>query len=456
MIRAMSSDEFDQKAETATATSGESETGPAKPKLKTRHDVVFVDDELEEIQRSVGFNPRMFIKNEFKTLKKFCNGRKMHQRHLNFLFDKYLRYKDDVYLREFRMKTLDMKETFDKKDKLMREISEIFIPSIYMKDFAGLEPPHSLYEVTFARWVIMSYLFCAEPIPDLILNLFAILRQRFNLQVSATMYAFNVEQIVTLFGEQMRPSSTQKFFVKLMKQLPKDKEYSMGDIVRMGIKYPIMFYPLKQFRVHMRRLYGGDKFWNEPVFDPKTKKTTYLERKNLKSKLKSLDIEKGYEQHFENQEAALKETARVILADIMDLNQESGAFLTLNPHKTSSKIDTIDDIIADRAKRQIGFHMAKKIIVEADLPYPKETQQYLDDSHIEYGLYDTRFNDHLSEQDLTYNNSTGRRSWVLKYTHYEEGREDEVLKEVEIDHEPEFRDDLDDEDDDETGSWDGR
>ena len=39
--------------------------------------------------------------------------------------------------------------------------------------------------------------------------------------------------------------------------------------------------------------------------------------------------------------------------------------------------------------------MAKKIIVETGLPYPKETQQYLDDSRIEFGLYDTRFNDHL-------------------------------------------------------------
>ena len=119
----------------------------------------------------------------------------------------------------------------------------------------------------------------------------------------------------------------------------------------MGIKYPIMFYPLKQFRVHMRRLFGGDKFWNEPVFDPRTKKTTYKERKNLKSKLKSLDIAKGYEEHFEDQDVALKQTARVIIADIMDLNQDSGELLALNPNSNSSKIDIIDDVIADRVKR---------------------------------------------------------------------------------------------------------
>lgn len=434
------------KAEVAVqAGEGEAATGE-KAKLKTRHDVVFVDDDLEEIQRSVGFSPSMFIKNEFKVLKKFCNGRKIHQRHLNFLFNKYLTG-DDVYLRDFRVKTNDIKDTFDKKEKLMREMSEIFIPSIYMKDFSGLEPPHSLNEVTFPRWVIMTYMFCAEPIPDLILNLFAILRQRFNLQVTATMFAFNVEQIVSLFGEQLRPSSTQKYLIKLMKQLPKDKEFSIGEIVQMGIKYPLMFYPLKQFRVHVRRLFGGDKFWNEPVFNPKTKVTTWKERKNLKSKLSTLGIEKGYEMHFETQEAAQKETARMILADIMDLNPESGALLTLNPHKTSSKIEVIDEAVADRAKRAIGFHIAKKIIVEADLPYPK-TQHYLDDAAIEYGLYDTRFHDDHSDQDLTYNNSTGRRSWILKYMNYEEGLEGEVLKEIEIDHEPDFRDDLDDDESD--------
>ena len=125
----------------------------------------------------------------------------------------------------------------------------------------------------------------------------------------------------------------------------------------------------------------------------------------------------------------------------------------LNPHKTSKKIEVIDDIVADRAKRAIGFHMAKKIIIEADLPYPKDTQHYLDDAAIDFGLYDTRFHDDLSGQDLTYNNSTGRRSWILKYTHYEEGQEDEVLKEIEIDHEPEFRDDEEEEDDDDDDTY---
>jgi hypothetical protein len=419
---------------------------PNDKKVKTRHEVVFVDDDLEEIEKSVGFSPGLFIKNEFKVLKKFCNSRKVHQRHLNFLFNKYLS-SEDVYLRQFRVRTLDMKEQFDTKEKLMREISEIFFPSIYMKDFVGLEPAFSLNEVTFARWFILTYIFCAEPIPDLILNLFAILRQRFNLQVTATMFAFNVEQIVSLFGELVQPSATRTFFLKLLRALPKDKEFSIGEVIQMGIKYPLMFYALKQFRVHVRRIFGGDKFWNEPIWDKKGKKiVSWKERKNLKSKVAAtLHIEKGYEVHFESQEAAHKETARVLLADIMDA--KVGA-MALNPHKTSTTIKAVDDTIATHVKRSIGFHVAKKIIVEADLEYPKETQGFLDDSNIEYGLQDSRFHDTLSDQHLTYNNSTGRRSWVLKYMHYEDGRQEEVLKEVEIDHEPAFRDDLEEEEED--------
>ena len=148
--------------------------------VKTRHNVVFVDDDLEEIKRGIGFSPNIFIKNEFKVLKKFCNSRKIHQRHLNFIFAKYLSA-DDVYLRDFRVKALDVKDHFDGKEKIMKEIAEIFIPSMYQKPFKGLEKAYSLYEVSFARFIILTYILCAEPIPDLILNLFAILRQRFNL-----------------------------------------------------------------------------------------------------------------------------------------------------------------------------------------------------------------------------------------------------------------------------------
>ena len=121
-----------------TDDAASSEAGEAPPQeggnsaVKTRHNVVFVDEDLEEIKRGIGFSPNIFIKNEFKVLKKFCNSRKIHQRHLNFIFAKYLSG-DDIYLRDFRVRALDVKEIFDKKDKIMKEIAEIFIPTMYQK-----------------------------------------------------------------------------------------------------------------------------------------------------------------------------------------------------------------------------------------------------------------------------------------------------------------------------------
>jgi len=60
----------------------------APAKQKKGIDVVFVDDDPLEVAKSVGFSPSMFINGEFKTLKKFCNARKLHQRHLNQLFNR--------------------------------------------------------------------------------------------------------------------------------------------------------------------------------------------------------------------------------------------------------------------------------------------------------------------------------------------------------------------------------
>ena len=118
--------------------------------------------------------------------------------------------------------------------------------------------------------------------------------------------------------------------------------------------------------------------------------------------------------------------------------------LQLNPEKTSMNLVEIDDGVANQVKLSIGYHLAKKIILESQLPLVVdfEKQAFLDEGLIDKGDLDLRFTDELSGQDLTYNMSTGRRSWVLKFMNYEEGKEDEVLREVEIDHEPKNREDF--------------
>jgi hypothetical protein len=422
-----------QASNTAAPTEGGEGGGDSAPapgaKPKKGIDVVFVDDDPLEIAKSVGFSPTLFLPGEFNTLKKFCNARKLHQRHLNQLFKRYLS-KDEVYLRDFRVRVLDVKEEFDDMSLLYREVCEIFVPMLYQKPFNGLKKAHSMDEVTFPRFVILTYIFCAMPMPDLIFEMFCILKQKFNLKTSATTFAYNVEQLSSIMTEEFEDTWTLKMLRSLLKELPPDKEYDVGTTIKMAIKYPLIFYFIKRFRKHLRRIFLGDKFWDAA--------------KALKTKLKELEIKKGYEAHFQSERAATLATNRAILADIY--GQPIGAAcLTSDPHPL---IDKIDDTVATHLKKSIGYNMARKLILESELPlkFKNETsQQYITGaSHcpIEVGDADTRFHDNLSEQDLKYDNGTGRRAWVCRYTDYDD--EDKVLKEIDIDVTPEMQDNWDD------------
>jgi len=45
----------------------------------------------------------------------------------------------------------------------------------------------------------------------------------------------------------------------LLRELPKDRELSIGHCIKLAIKYPLMFYMVKRFRQHIRRIFLGDK-----------------------------------------------------------------------------------------------------------------------------------------------------------------------------------------------------
>jgi hypothetical protein len=403
--------------------------GPAKKGGKPKHDVVFVDDDPEEIRISVGFSPSLFIGKEWSTLKKFCNARGLHQRHLNQLFKRYLS-KEDVYLRDFRVRTLDVKEELDDMSRLYREITEIFIPMIYQKEFTGLEKCHSLNECTFARFVIITYIFLAQPYPDLFFELFCLLRQRFNLKTSATFYAHNMEQMVSVMCEELEPSHTRKYMMATLQDLPKDKEFSFGSCIQMALKYPLMFYMLKRFRQHIRRIFLGDKFWNAA--------------KSLKTKLPELGIKKGFEVHFRNEHTARLATCRALISDVYNL-PVGKMVINSDPYP---EIEYLDASVCNHLKKSLGYKLAKKLILESELPYTTENQAFLT-FPVERGDEDSRFHDNLSDQDLKYNNATGRRAWVCKYVHHED--HSRVLKEIDIDRPPETPDDWGGDEDDEHG-----
>jgi hypothetical protein len=395
-----------------------------KPKIKTRHDVVFVDDDEEEIEQSVGFSPSMFIGKEFDTLKKFCNKRGVHQRHLNFLFKKYLSG-DDIYLREFRVNAFDLKDQFDSHSKVLRELSEIFFPMIYQRELGGLKKPQSLSEVTFPRFVIITYIFCAQPIPDLILELFAILRQRFNLKLDATIHAYNLEQMVSLFAEHLKSSATLEYMLQMFRKVRKDSEFTIGEVIRIAIKYPLSFYVLKSFQKHVRRMFLGDKFW--------------ANQKKLKTKCGELELPKKYDELFANEDFATLTTVKAMINDIFDLPLGKAV---INLETKQDKLAELDENVCNQLKKSIGYNMAHRLIKDSQLPFPTEGQYWLN-GKILHAVEDEKYEDTLSGEYLVYNASSGKRAWVVRYAHYDSG---DILKEIEIEEEPMWPDsDSDDE-----------
>lgn len=359
-------------------------------------ETVFVDDDPSEIKKSVGFSPDIFKGREFATLKAFCNKRDVHQRHLNAVWKRYMST-DEVYIREFRVRTLDMKEAFTSKSKLYQEISEIYIPTIFMKDFSGLQEGHSMEEVSFPRFIIMSYIFCAQPIPDLIFDFIAILRQRFNLQLSAIMFAFNFEQMVRVLGEELKPSASKKYLLQLCEKFRKDEELSVGAIITMGIKYPLLFYQLKRFRTHFRRLFLGDIFWRE--------------RPKLKTKLGELGLGKGFDIDFTSEAAATRATARCLLKDVL-FHAEHDYEMKLTD-VVEAPLKEISDTACTLLKKTLGFQLARSLILESELPF--SPQEFLLDARIATGGEEQRITDHLSREDFLYHVATGKTAWILRY-----------------------------------------
>jgi hypothetical protein len=111
-------------------------------------------------------------------------------------------------------------------------------------------------------------------------------------------------------------------------------------------------------------------------------------------------------------------------------------------------IEYLDASVCNHLKRSLGYKLAKKLILESELPYTTENQAFLT-FPVERGDEDSRFHDNLSEQDLKYNNATGRRAWVCKYVHHED--HSRALKEIDIDRPPVTPDDWGDHDEEEEG-----
>ena len=72
-----------------------------------------------------------------------------------------------------------------------------------MKEFPGLDSVSSSSGevVSFARFIIMSYIFCAEQNPDLIFNFITILKRKLIINTNIRLQIYNVNLLLKLMLE---------------------------------------------------------------------------------------------------------------------------------------------------------------------------------------------------------------------------------------------------------------
>jgi hypothetical protein len=429
-------------------------------------DVLHVNDDEQDPNYGIGFSKTMFKPKEWNLLKTFCNKKGVFQTDLNHLFNIYLT-NEEVYLRQFRVKVTETKKKFTEHSLLNFEISDVYIPQLFMRPFHGLEKPAEFDEVTFPRFVVLGYTFCTQPMTDMIYEYFSIMRQNYNLQLPATMFSFNVLETVKVLSEEMDQQTSGLLYVYQKINPANDTEYTLEDVIRFGIRYPVMFYPLQRFRLHFRRLIFGDKFW--------------ANKKPTKTKFpKEFGAFKGKSPGYENEAAANVETARSIIADYQldlqlelinaraviekrqtliaaaqamgevhnddhedtreelktegDVQGKKNAYANLRlpptkptvPMRTkeSSPVEFVTAEILARMKADIGYKLARDVVRDSKLPYA-EGQAFMD--YPEELDENERIYDNKVHREFMYNVGTGTSAWVQPFV---SEADDEIVRET--------------------------
>ena len=383
-------------------------------------------------------------------MKAYCNKQKIKQTDLNHLFKIYLS-SDEIYLREFRVATTDTKTYFERPNQQMLqfEIADIFLPALFSKQHDVLPTPDEFEECTFTRFVIVGYIFCAQPLTDLMYDFFSIVKMNFKMKLTNVMFTYNLEQLIIQLSEEMTKSAALKYVLSKVNPA-NDTEITIENVCLMAVKYPIMFYPLERFRKHFKRVMFGDKFWDG--------------RKTLKSKFQENFgyVRNASKEGFVNEAAAIRVTAKAILNDYhasamanMDALKTSVRFdestIEDAEHKTyhgtehprystipksleikipitidrpEKPIEVVDRLTAKLMKEDLGYKFAKEIIRESELEV-EENQKLVDLPETDVEMEEQRIYDKKIEREFVYNYAIGTRAWVDTYV----DEDDDIVRE---------------------------
>jgi hypothetical protein len=292
-----------------------------------------------------------------------------------------------------------------------------------MKSFTGLETMESSEEVSFARFVVMSYIFGLQQVPDLLYDFFSIVRRKLDLSTSIVVSSYSVQQICLLMMEDLKPTGGSLLIKLSLHKLDQAPDFRLKTLLRVGTKYPLLFWSLQKFRRSYKRFVFGDKFWPG--------------RKYLKLKaIEILDFPSDFNDWFVNEPTATKITAIHIIGDIVNSTVNEWTF----SDAYCSPLVTITYEQITRLKEVVGYKIATKLLIESEIPHdfnPIFAAPFI--SHHDGDQ------PHLSDMENHGGNEVEKQKVVDTDTQHEEDEEPSSQQITEIEEQP-FEDIIDEED----------
>lgn len=219
---------------------------------------LFLDENNKE--GGIGFAKAMFSMQEWTFLKKICDENNIVQSDLNRVFNKHFT-DENVQLRQMRADLSNFKLWFVDHCNVNKEAVDVLVPEVFLREMPDcLDPPYSPDEVSFARFVVMGFTFCAQPIQDTMYDFISISKRNRKVQLKATMFTYNLNQIISTLSEELEKSAALDYCIK-RSNVQNDMEISIESVMRIAVKYPVGFFQLIRFRKKFRRLFFGDRFW---------------------------------------------------------------------------------------------------------------------------------------------------------------------------------------------------
>jgi hypothetical protein len=327
-----------------------------------------------------------------------------------------------------RINLIDITKPFDHYSKVLRDMAAVYFPGVFLRGaLAGLAEPHSKEEVSFARFVVTAFTFCAQPMEDLVFDLVSFLRNNTSLEPSAQLSAHSLREVVRVLCADFPATIVKDIVCNRCACVESNSHIDIMHAMRLSQKYPLMFFQLVRFQRLARRLIFGDKFWEGRVlFEASRFEAEFAKYFQVRDKGKdtigSLGNQLRSGPPLDIREAT-KRTGRSIVSDFWACR---GNVTELFPYY-SSEIDqnstTVSPEVAILLKDVMGPRAARELLEAAELSVASAVAVAIESmaGPTEDGAvpeeeegHMLRFRDEASGSDFVYIPASGERAWVRR------------------------------------------